>query len=211
MKIDRVWLKVLGVGKGGELAAVGANVGAKTAGTFVVAAADAEPLARHLLSVPVVESARKVVERHRGTGDLSSILDAVDDLAAALLAADTAGLISEDPRSPMPEGESGPLVHARPEREIDRALRLLYHGDPDAHEGHSFFSAAAVAGVAVGYAHAGAEGVPLAFGAFNGNTDRRSVASWRKLRDQLCEMAATLDRQLAVVDALGAPIGGNRD
>lgn len=39
----------------------------------------------------VVAAARKVVERHRGPGDLSSLLDTIDDLAAALEAQDGAG------------------------------------------------------------------------------------------------------------------------
>lgn len=203
MNVTRVWLKRLD--PRGELAAVGATIGGKTAGTLVVAGADGEPLARHLLATPVVAAARKVVERHRGPGDLSSMLDTIDDLAAAIEATDAAEFRGDDPRGPLPEGAAEPLVVGRPELEIDRALRLLYYGDAEAHEGHSFFSAVAVAGVAMAHGHPSGELQPLAFGAFNGAQNRRAVAAWRRLAAQLHDMAETLDRQLAVVDARLAP------
>jgi hypothetical protein len=44
-------------------------------------------LDRALAEHPVVRAARKVVERHRGPGDLATLLDACDELADALTAA----------------------------------------------------------------------------------------------------------------------------
>lgn len=46
-------------------------------------------LDRALAEHPIVRAARKVVASHRGPGDLATLLDACDELADALTAANT--------------------------------------------------------------------------------------------------------------------------
>lgn len=119
---------------GGEV--VGVRVAERLAGALVVDPGHGEPLARLMLAAPVVDAARKAVGVHRGKGDLSLVLDALDELAAALQANDDVDpLLLQRPDADVfdvPGAEPGPrgiANHVRPWRLVESALNTLYKPD----------------------------------------------------------------------------------
>jgi hypothetical protein len=183
------------------LEVVGAHVGERIAGTFVVDVGHGEPLARLLLSAPIVAAARKAVARHRGPGGLEDILGALDELAEAITAVDkadpTRDPVITQPLEPVPPRE---LQHGcDPASDIVGANNRLFFGNPEGRSGDSIFRATAVAGVVLVATPEGPR--PRPFGTFEGAYN--ALECWRPLSRQLRELADGIDRQLAAAKLVG--------
>lgn len=177
------------------LEVVGAHVGARLAGTFVVDAGHGEPLARLLRSGPVVEAARKAVAHHRGPGGLEDILGALDELDAALTAVEHAPIDDAVPYRPLEPVPRRGLAHGvRPDVAVVEANNRLFFGNPEGKAGDSVFRATAVAGVVLVVTSRGGP-QPRPYGAFEGA--RNALECWPTLARQLRELADGVDAQHA--------------
>jgi hypothetical protein len=186
------------LGGDGALEVVGAHVGERIAGTFVVDAGHGEPLARLLLSTPIVEAARKAVAHHRGPGGLEDILGALDELAGAIAAVDGHDFTHDDvPIRPLEPVPPRAVQHGvDPAREIVEANNRLFFGNPEGRSGNSVFRATAVAGVVLIPTPRGPR--PRPYGTFEGA--QNAVECWRPLSWQLRELADGIDRQFAAAE-----------
>jgi hypothetical protein len=196
--VDKVWLRVLGDGKH---AAVGCRIGGLTAGTLVVSAEDAPALALLLQASPLIQAALAAV----ATWDKADLETFAAAMATLMVETQREATVLTDtdlgwPAEPAP----GTLARAKPETEIDRALRLLFCGAPDAQEGATVFRACAAAGVAMKATPQGLQ--PTPFGSILGQRDRATAPAWRRLADQLRDMADTVDRQLEMAATAGPEV-----
>lgn len=178
--------------EGGEpLEVVGAHVGDRLAGTFVVEAGHGEPLAKLLLSAAIVDAARRAVEIHRGTGGLEELVGALDELAAAVADVDAEPPARELPIRRLEPIPLRPVENVRPDDMIVEASNRLFFGNPEGKTGNSIFRAVVVAGTVLVATPSGPR--PRSFGSFEGNFEEPEC--WTALEWKLRELADGIEAQ----------------
>jgi hypothetical protein len=184
----------------GDFDCVGVRVGPRLAGSLVVRRGLGDPLARHLLSTPIIEAARAVARLYRrdqtvstpvGLTSLDEIEHVLGELVRAVDAVDAVDTAEARPEEPddTPPGELRTDVD--PTQLLITAGNRLMYGNDEGREDKTHvtcFRAVLVSGVVVAMTPDGPE--PRSFGAFQGQG--ATPECWLSLAEQLGEVADDL-------------------